>query len=245
MKNKRLNIVAIIPARGGSKGVPGKNIRLLAGKPLIAYTIEEAKKSKYIDRIIVSTDDKKIAYIANKYGAEVPFMRSVKFSGDNVSVIPDTVRYIVKELEKMKYEIDMIVVLQPTSPLRKAKHIDEAVQKLIMTKADWIVSISEVDQHPFRMRTLANDKLLPFIKDKRMFMQRQDLPKVYIMNGAIYVTTPSVLVQKNCLFEKDFRGIVMDREAALDIDTEKDFFTAEAMMKWRSVRISIEGKQNE
>lgn len=229
IKNKK--IIAIIPARGGSKGIPRKNIKLLAGKPLIAYTIEAALKSKYLDRVIVSTEDREIAEISKKYGAEVPFFRPKKLAGDEVPVIPYIPRHVLEELEKREnFKPDIIVILQPSSPLRGTKYIDLAIEKLIKTKCDWVVTVSKVNQHPFRMRKMKGDKLEPLFKKENIWAQRQDLPPVYHFNGAVYVTWKNVLIQKEVFKNKDWRGVVMKEEDAVDIDEILDFLIAESIL---------------
>lgn len=170
-------VTAIIPARGGSKGIPAKNIKLLNGKPLIAYTIEAAKNSKYIDYLMVSTDDKEIAKVSERYGANVPFLRNEEFSGDDVPVFPDTVVYVADELEKRGIKSDIIIVLLPTSPLRNSDHIDKAIEKLVESKSEWVVSICEMESSPFKSYFIEGGRLTPVIKSESLHAQRQDLPK--------------------------------------------------------------------
>ena len=229
MENK---IIAIIPARGGSKGIPRKNIRLLAGTPLIAHTIEAALKSEYLNRIIVSTDDEKIAELAREYGAEVPFMRPKELAEDDVPAIPYVLRHAVEELKRSEgFDVDIIVMLQPTSPLRGTNYINLAIEKLINTKCDWVATVSEANPHPFRMRRMKEDKLEPLFKDENIWAQRQDFPPIYHLNGAVYVTRKEVIMEKEVFQNKDWRGIVMKEEDAIDIDTLIDFLVAESILK--------------
>lgn len=227
MTIKENRIVAIIPARGGSKAIPNKNIKDLAGKPMIAYTIEEALKVKEIDRVIVSTDSKEIASISEKYGAEVPFTRPKNISDDKTPVLPDVIKHAVDYLENEGHEFDIVVVLQPTSPLRKSKHIEMCVKKLIKTNCDWVATVSKTSSHPFRMRKLEGDKLIPLIEDKRIFAQRQDMPPVYIINGAVFITWKKTMKEKSPLEGKEWRGVIMNEMEAIDIDTPIDFLMAE------------------
>ena len=230
IKNKK--ILAVIPARGGSKGIPRKNIKLLAGKPLIAYTIEAAKKSRYIDRVIVSTDDKEIAEISKKYGAEVPFVRPNELAKDEVPVIPDIPRHAIKELKKREgFNTDIVVVLQSTSPLRGTKYIDLAIEKLINTECDWVVTVSKAEPHPFRMRKMKGDRLEPLFEKENIWAQRQNFPPIYVLNGAIYVTWKDVIIEKEVFQGKDWRGVIMKEEDAIDIDTLPDFLLAEIILK--------------
>lgn len=229
-----MKILAVIPARSGSKEIPRKNIKKIGGKPLIVYTIEAALKSKYLDRIIVSTDDEKIAEIAKKCGAEVPFMRPKELAEDDVPLVPDVLRHTVEELKRNEnFDVDIIVMLQPTSPLRKTKYIDLAIEKLINTKCDWVVTVLKVNDHPFRMRRMKGDKLELLFKDKKVWAQRQDLPPVYYLNGSVYATWKEVVMKKEVFQNKDWRGITMKEEDGIDIDTLTDFLVVDAILKMR------------
>lgn len=222
----------MIPARGGSKGVPHKNILNLAGKPLIAYTIEAALKSKNSRRVIISTDDVRIAEVAKSYGAEVPFLRPAELAKDDTPsllVIQHAVKY-VEENEGHKF--DVVVVLQPTSPLRSEKYIDEAVEKLLRTGADSVVTVCEVKHHPFWGFTAKGDKLYPFSKKGITISRRQDLPEIYAVNGAVYAVRRNVLFEQNSLYGKDTRAVVMPYEESLDIDNYFDLFIAEMVLKY-------------
>jgi N-acylneuraminate cytidylyltransferase/CMP-N,N'-diacetyllegionaminic acid synthase len=234
MKRKeRLNIVAVIPARGGSKSVPGKNIKKLAGKPLIAHTIEDALKAKTLNRVIVSTNDEKIAKISKQYGAEVPFKRPAYLATDTAHT-PPVIKHAVKYLEEKEgSKVDVVVTLQPTSPLRKPEDIDAAVNKLIRTNADCVVTICEVEYPPFWMKILQGDKIIPFVKTKIDYhlLERQQLPKVYKLNGAVFVTKRDILMKKNKLIGGDVRAIKMDTKRSLDINSLMDFMLAENLMK--------------
>jgi N-acylneuraminate cytidylyltransferase/CMP-N,N'-diacetyllegionaminic acid synthase len=227
-----LRTVFVIPARGGSKGIPHKNIVNLTGKPLIAYTIQAALKSKNSQRVIVSTDDVKIAEVAKSYGAEVPFLRPAELAKDDAPsllVIQHAVKY-VEENEGHKF--DVVVVLQPTSPLRSKEYIDEAVEKLLRTGADSVVTVCEVKHHPFWSFTAKGDNLYPFSKKGITIGKRQDLPEIYAVNGAVYALRRDVLFEQNSLYGKDTRAVVMPYEESLDIDNYFDLFIAEMMLKY-------------
>ena len=164
LKNKK--ILAIIPARGGSKGLPGKNIKKLAGKPLIAWTIDQAKKSKYIDKLIVSTDSKEIAEISKKYGAEIPFLRSKKLAQDNSSIY-DVIFDAINWFKKNNIDFDLIILLEPTSPLRENNDIDNAVELFINNwdKANSLVSVSEIHlENPFITLKIKGKFIKPLLK---------------------------------------------------------------------------------
>ena len=178
-------VLAIIPARGGSKGVPRKNIRDVAGKPLIAWTIEEAKKSKYIDRLILSSEDEEIIDIARKWGCDVPFVRPAELAQDDTPGIAP-VLHAIDILPR--YEI--VMLLQTTSPLRSVADIDGCLECLIANKASVCVSVTEAEQSPYWMYTLGNGgEMQPLIPAETTFTRRQDLPKIYALNGAVYAVS--------------------------------------------------------
>ena len=234
-KNIKKNIVAVIPARGGSKGVPKKNLKLLNGKPLIVYTIEAAVKCKLINRVICSTDDEEIATIAKEFGAEVPFLRPKELSTDTAHtppVIEHTVNYLE---EKDGLKVDLVITLQPTSPLREHFHITEAINKFFQGDYDALISI-KTGYPPWWMFKAEGDKLLPFASlgsgVNPYNLERQQLPPAYEVNGAIYITKRDFLKRENSIISKDNCGfIIMDQETSLDIDTLTDFMVVEEVMK--------------
>jgi CMP-N,N'-diacetyllegionaminic acid synthase len=230
--NKKHNIVAIIPARGGSKGIPRKNIKLLCGKPLIAYSIQAALESRLIQRIIVSTEDKEILKIATEYKAEV-IKRPLKLALDSTPSLP-VFQHVIKHLEeKENYIADIIVILQPTSPLRIAADIDDAVQKFLNIKCDSVVSVCETEHPPHWMYTLQHDKLKPLIKEGERILRRQDAPKIYRLNGAIYVTDKNTVMDQKSVMGNDIRGYIMPSDRSVDIDTQIDFDLAEVLIRQR------------
>ena len=202
-------ILAIIPARGGSKGVPRKNIRQLAGKPLIGWTIETALGSPSIERVIVSTDDDEIARIARDFGAEIPFRQPSELALDHVPDFP-VCAYALQWLDTHDaYRPDIVVWLRPTAPLRRVKDIEAVIEMLISTGADSVRSVSPVSHHPYWMKKLDGDRLTPFMEggfDERYYPQRQTLPPVYYLNGVVDATLACNVTQKNFLFGGDMRG---------------------------------------
>lgn len=230
---KGKNILGLIPARGGSKGLPRKNIKLLLGKPLIAWTIEQALASKYLDRVIVSTDDKEILDISKKYGAEVPFMRPKELAMDNAKGVDVVLHALVslKEDDRRK-QYDLIMLLQPTSPLRKSVDIDKAIEFLFLKKAKAIVSVCEVDHHPLWVNTLPEDGCMKnFIRQEIMNKNRQELSVLYRLNGAIYLAYCNYLKKyRSFIGEKTF-AYVMPKERSIDIDNEVDLSLAEVLIK--------------
>lgn len=239
MNNKQHKeiILGIIPARKSSKGVPNKNIRPLVGKPLIAYSIEAALNSKMFHRVIVSTDSLKIGRIAKEFGAEAPFLRPKHLSGDTTAMI-SVLKHTIKFLEQNdKFYPDIIVLLQPTSPLRKAVHIRMALEKFFQSKADSLVSMCEVKDSPYWMERMLKGRVIPFLAGKnKCYNRRQDLPKIYRANGAIYITKRDVIMKENSILGKDSRALIMSQEDSIDIDTEIDFQLAELILKKRLYR---------
>ena len=229
-------ILAIITARGGSKSLPGKNIKILAGKPLIAWTIQAALKSGYLDRVIVSTDDKKIAAVAKKYHAEVPFLRPAKLAKDKTSTVPVLLHALHWLKLKEGYSPDAVVTLQPTSPLRRTEHIDEALRLFYKTGADSVVSVCRAEHSPYWMMKVKGDRASPFMKDTSEHKRRQDLPPVYRPNGAVYVTRYGVLTKQKRILGRDTRAMVMDAESSVDIDTAMDFKLAEVILNGQRAR---------
>lgn len=225
--------VCVIPARGGSKGILHKNIRDLAGKPLIVYTIEAALESKTLRRVIVSTDDLRIAEIAKSYGAEAPFLRPAELAQDDTSGLP-VFQHAVRFVEEDEgANLNVVVLLQPTSPLRNHRYVDDAVRKLLKTGADSVITVCKVRHHPFWSFILKGDRLYPYSR-KGINVGRQDLPDVYAENGAVYAIRRNVLLDQNSLYGKDTRAVVMPYEESVDIDDYFDFFVAEMMLRhWK------------
>ncbi|AIY80624.1 cytidylyltransferase family protein [Clostridium botulinum 202F] len=228
MKNE---ILAIIPARGGSKGLPGKNILNLNGKPLIAHTILASKNSKFVTRVVVSTDDKEIAEISKKYGAEVPYLRPNSLAKDK-SLTIDSVFHMLDYLEKHEvYFPDYVLLLQCTSPLRDEQHIDGAIEKLVKSNFYGIISICESEVNPYWTNIFENESLKYFLEEGKNITRRQDLPHIYRYNGAIYLAKTEALKRERTFEVENLTGYVMDRESSIDIDTEIDFKIAEIIMK--------------
>ena len=188
--------MAIIPARGGSKGIKRKNIRILNGKPLISYTIEQALKSKYIDRVIVSTEDLEIAEISKSFGAEVPFLRPQELAQDDTPGLEPIIHAVNYLNGEEKYFFEYVMCLQCTCPLRKAKDIDNSIEEINKKNADALVSVCESEVNPYWMKTIQDGKLVDFIKTNVDYIRRQDLPKVYRLNGAMYLAKTKVILNR-------------------------------------------------
>lgn len=212
-------ILAIIPARGGSKGIPHKNIINLCGKPLIAYTIESAKQSTYIDTVIVSTDDVDIQRISEDYGASVPFLRDAKIASDEattISVVVDAVERL-KEKEQI---FDAVVLLQPTSPLRTTEEIDVAIDIFFQNEMNGVVSVNVAEVSPFLLRTIKGSQLQRIISENST-IRRQDMPTYYEVNGAIYINAISD-IKESLSFNDNPIPYIMSCERSVDIDTWDD-----------------------
>lgn len=234
---KGKTVVAVIPARAGSKSLPGKNIKKLRGKPLISYTIEAALRSKFIDRTIVSTDGKKIAEISKRCGAEVPFLRPAYLATDTAHT-PPAIEHAVNYLEKNEdYKADIVVILQPTTPLRRTEHIDLGIKKFLKAGTDTLVGVKEAFP-PWWLFKPQKGKVVPFIEYKKGInaynLERQQLPKIYQVNGALYVTKRNYLKRANSFINpRSCAYLLMNEESSLDVDTPLDFKIAEAVLKTR------------
>ncbi len=227
-----VNILGIIPARGGSKGLPGKNIKKLAGKPLIKFSIESAKQSR-INKILVTTDDKKIAKIAKSAGAEVPFLRPKSLSSDRSSII-EVVKHSLKFLkDKQSYIPDIIILLQPTSPLRNQNLIDKSISKLTRSNCTSVISVLKIKTHPYSAFWFKKNYLKPFRKDYEKFERRQKIPSLYYPTGSVYTFWYDTLKKFNSMYGTRIKPIIEENQ--LDIDNNFDFFLAEmTLLKWKN-----------
>ena len=230
---KAREVLGLIPARGGSKGMPRKNIRQLAGKPLAAWTIETALACPMLDRAIVSTDDREIADIARRYGAEVPFIRPAELAQDGTSDLPVYQHALSWLAEHEGYRPDIVVWLRPTAPLRTVQDVETAIQLLIETGADCVRSVCLAEHHPYWMKRLDSDRLVSFVDgiDESKYYRRQLLPPVYRLNGAVDVTWCRTVMEKGLLYGGDVRGYVMSAERSIDLDSELDFALAELLLQ--------------
>jgi CMP-N-acetylneuraminic acid synthetase len=231
-----MEVLGVIPARGGSKGVPGKNLRVVAGKPLIAYTIDAARASRRLSRVVLSTDDPAIADAGRAFGAEVPFMRPAELASDDAAILP-VLRHAAQEMAARGFEADAVVLLQPTSPLRRAEHIDAAIDLLTSTGADSVVSVVEVPHQfaPGSLMQLDNDRLRP-LTDGPLVLQRQAKPRVYARNGPAVLALRTFQLARGVLYGDDTRALVMGAEESLDIDAPWDFELFEFVLSRRMAR---------
>lgn len=221
-----MKLLAIIPARGGSKGIPRKNIKPLYGKPLIGWSIDAAKKSKFVERVVVSTEDDEIAKIACELGAETPFMRPQGLAEDDTPGIAP----VLHAIENLT-EFDWVVLLQPTSPLRTAEDIDGIVRFCIDKKAPSAVSVCEVCKHPYWMFLRDElERLQPMFPQEVESLQRQDLPQAYVLNGALYLARIDWLKEYKKFIRPETLGYVMSQHSSTDIDSTLDWHWAEFMI---------------
>jgi CMP-N,N'-diacetyllegionaminic acid synthase len=225
-----MDVLAVIPARGGSKGVPGKNVRPLAGRPLLQFTLEAAAAARRLTDWIVSTDDVEIAELARGRGARVPFLRPAELATDEARALP-VMQHAVELMERERGRpYDAVMMLQPTTPFRTAGDIDAAVELLAETGADSVISVVQVEgHHPARTKFLTEDGRLldPPFAEAYENQPRQELTPMVIRNGAVYLTRRDVLVEQGSFKGTDSRALPMPPERSVNIDTEEDFAYAE------------------
>lgn len=218
-------ILGIIPARGGSKGVKRKNVRLLDGKPLISYAIESAKTSKYLTKFFVSTDDQEIASVASDFGAEV-LPRPKELAEDKTPMIPVLQHALLESEKKYDTQFDYLIILQPTAPMRTAEDIDQAILQIVDSKSNSLVSLYEVeDCHPARMYRIEEGKLQPIMAEPKGAL-RQALPAVFHRNGIIYISTRELILSGQ-IMDDTCTPFIMDASKSVNIDTEQDLEYAE------------------
>lgn len=226
-------VLAVTLARGGSKSVPRKNIRPILGVPLIAYTIAEAKRSKYITRYIVSTDDEEIRQIAMRYGAEAPFLRPAHLATDEATSAAALQHAVAWAEEDEGQEYEYVIELMCTNPMKTVEDIDAAIEKLIATGADSVIGMNRLeDHHPARIKKIVNDRIVDFCVPETS-SRRQDLkPDAYIRNGSIYAMRRDVLmIQGKHYGTENSRPYIMSTECLVNVDTLMDFMMAETLLK--------------
>jgi N-acylneuraminate cytidylyltransferase/CMP-N,N'-diacetyllegionaminic acid synthase len=235
-----MEVLANIPARGGSKGIPRKNLVSLGGRPLIAYTCDVARKSRTLTRILVSTDDEEIFALVQTLGLETPLLRPKMLAADDTPMV-DVLLDVVATLERREtYRPDAIVLLQPTSPFRRAEHVDAAVDLLATSGADSVVSVLPVPHQftPSSLMRLEGSRLVPAAEGE-LRLRRQDKPHLFARNGpAVVAVRTNTLVERRTLYGPDTRGLVMTREDSIDIDDKFDLEVAELLMRARGRSIA-------
>jgi N-acylneuraminate cytidylyltransferase len=210
-------LLAVIPARGGSKGVPRKNVRVVAGLPLIAWTLKAARESRFIDTVMVSTDDHEIANVARAHGGDVPFMRDARLASDEAPTM-DVVLDVLQRCPGYGW----VILLQPTSPLRQADDIDAAIKRCLAANAPSCVSICSVQESPYWMYSVSESGHMKPLMPPTELTRRQDLPPIYSLNGAIYLARVDWLLRERTFVRAETIAHEMPVERSLDIDTESD-----------------------
>ncbi len=218
-------VLAVIPARGGSKGLTSKNLRELSGKPLLAWTIEAAQQSQYIDRLILSSEDAAIIAAAKAYGCDVPFVRPDELAQDETPGIDP----ILHALEQVP-GYDVVVLLQVTSPLRRVEDIDGCIGTWAEQQVNAVVSVTQASENPYWTFTVDNDQRMAPLFPKENYQRRQELPAVCSLNGAVYVADIAWLQQSQSFLHEQTRAYPMPQRYSLDIDTELDLMLAEAIV---------------
>lgn len=229
-------VLGLIAARGGSKGLPGKNIRNLCGKPLIAWSIDTAKQSAYLDRLVVTTDSKEIADVAMHYGAEVPFLRPTELATDSATSFA-AIDHMISELEKAGNSFDIVVLIEPTSPLREAADIDQALEQMLVSDADSIVSVCLAETiHPaFMFRMLSNARLESIQSEGFKIIRRQELDPVFFPEGTVYASRVKALRKHQSFYQTNTIGYEVPKWKSPEIDDIVDFLHIEAIMKHRGI----------
>lgn len=221
-------VLGIVAARGGSRGVPGKNIKLLAGRPLLAYTIDAARASGVIDRLILSTDADDIAHVGRTLGLEVPFMRPSSLAGDQSPMLP-VLRHAIDTLAEHRWDAEVVVLLQPTSPFRRPEHIRGAVEMLRDTRADSVVTVVELPRHlsPDYVMRIDGGRLVTFLPEGARITRRQDARPAFVRDGTVYACWSRTIREQNSLYGADCRPLVVPAAESLSIDSDADWKEAE------------------
>lgn len=230
----QLSVLGIVPARGGSKGLPGKNIRPLCGKPLLAWSVECGRASRYVDSVLVTTDSPQIAEAGRAAGAVVPFLRPAELSSDTASSI-DVLLHCIDQFQPMGRPFNLIVLLEPTSPLREYQDIDHALEMLVNTPtAESVVSVCQSEGgHPAFLYSLASDnRLRPFSEESGRHVRRQDISPVFFPEGTIYATRAESLRQRRTFYHERTFALTVPRWKSVEIDDIYDLVHAEAIMKY-------------
>lgn len=226
-------MLGVIPARGGSRGVPGKNLAPVGGRPLLAFTADAARASRALTHVIVSTDAPAIADAARAMGLDVPFLRPAALAADDTPMLP-VLQHAVSEMAARQIVVDTVVLLQPTSPLRRAEHIDAAVVMLEATGADAVVSVVEVPHqfNPVSVMRMDDERLRPFL-DGPSVTRRQDKPRLFARNGPAVLAIRTRVLEAGSLYGTDTRGLVMSAEDSLDVDSPWDLAVLDAILARR------------
>ena len=234
MSPEPLTVLGLIPARGGSKGVPGKNVRPLAGHTLLEYTARAARESGVLDRVILSTDSAEIADAGRRAGLEVPFMRPATLAADDTPMVP-VIEHALAVVSRSGWSPDIVVLLQPTSPLRRPDHIRDAIAMLRDTGADSVVTVVEVPRHlsPDYVMRIEGGRLTPFLPDGARVTRRQDARAAYSRDGTVYAFRRATIERTGSIYGEDCRPLLIDACDSLSIDSPEDWDEAERLLARR------------
>ena len=224
-------VIALVPARAGSKGLPGKNIRPLHGRPLLAWTADAARSSGVIDRVILSTDSEEVRDIGCKAGLEAPFLRPAELAQDETPMLP-VIEHAVAALERTGCTVDIVVLLQPTSPLRTGTHVRRSIDLLRETRADSVVTVVELPRHlsPDYVMRVENGRLIPFLPEGARITRRQDARTAYVRDGTVYTFWRRTLAEQQSIYGRDCRPLIIPASESLTIDGPEDWVEAERRM---------------
>ena len=232
-----MRVLGVVPARGGSKSIPRKNIAPLLGKPLLVYTAETALAAEGLSRVVLSTEDDEIARVGRACGLDVPFLRPADLARDDTPTLP-VIQDVVRQLEATGDRYDAVMILQPTTPLRRAEDIDGAIELLKRTGADSVISFVDVgEKHPARMKFIDADGRVydPPFAEPCEGQRRQDLPKLYLREGSIYLTRRAVLMEQGSFKGSDCCAWIVPPERTVNIDSEFDLFLAEQLLRHQQI----------
>lgn len=240
-----MRVLGVVTARGGSKGIPRKNIRMLCGKPLLQYTAEAALAARRLVRVVLSTEDEEIARIGRECGLEVPFLRPPELARDDTPTIP-VLQDVVRRLESLGDSFHAVMTLQPTSPLRRPSDIDGSIDLLERTGADSVISFSKAGgKHPAHMNFVDAEGRVsdPLFAEQFEGQRRQDLPPVFLRDGSIYLTKHSVLMQQNSIRGKDCRAWIIPEDRTCNIDSPLDLMIAELLLRHHGLAMTEGGQK--
>ena len=235
-------VLGLVPARGGSKGVPRKNVKMLAGRPLLEYTARAAAASGVLDRVVLSTDSEEIAEVGTRVGLEVPFMRPAALAADDTPMLA-VVRHAIEALDERGWRAEIVVLLQPTSPLRRPEHVSAAVRLLRDTNADSVVTVVELPRHlsPDYVMKIEDGRLRPFLAGGAAITRRQDARPAYVRDGTVYVCWRRTIERFDSLYGEDCRPLLIDAADALSIDSPADWAAAERALEQRRQAVPADG----
>jgi CMP-N,N'-diacetyllegionaminic acid synthase len=224
-------VLGVVPARGGSKGIPRKNLRTLAGRPLLAYVMDAVRDSRCVDRLVLTTDSPEIAELGRRLGYEVPFLRPAELATDEAPMQP-TVEHAVAQIEAKGWRLDIVVVLQPTAPLRRGEHIRHALEILERTAASSVVSVTEIPKHcaPQYAMRIDEGRLIPYLPEGRRIARRQDVEPAFSRDGTVYAVRRDVLMREHDLYGSDCRPLILNASESLNLDAPDDWTAAEARL---------------